>query len=119
MSVEKQNSNLYNLYSFYEEVTEKFLNETDVYSHFYYSIFNISESRRPIASASRGCNKMSFAIKFFQFCNLKKQQPITLQGGLTFSKRDLSSFVDSLWDFLKVFEKASNCLQIAFLKPER
>ena len=74
MSVEKQIPNLYKLYSFYEEIPEAFLDETDVDKYFYHNIFNVSQSQHRIVRVSRGSNKKSFAIKLFQFCDLKTQQ---------------------------------------------
>ena len=42
ISVEKQLSSLCKLYSFYEEVGEEYLDETDVGSFFYHKLFDIS-----------------------------------------------------------------------------
>ena len=44
MSVRKQLPSLCKLYSFYEEISEEFLDETDVGSYFYHNIFDISQS---------------------------------------------------------------------------
>ena len=71
MSVKKQVHSLSKLYSFYEEIPEEFLDETDVDSYFYHNIFDISQSQHRIVRVSRGSNKKSFAIKLFQFCDLK------------------------------------------------
>ena len=70
MSVKKQTPSLCKLYSFYEEIPEEFLDETDVDSYFY-NIFDISQSQHRIVRVSRGFNKKSFAIKLFPFCDLK------------------------------------------------
>ena len=71
MSVRKQIPSLCKLYSFCEKVPEEFLNETDVDIYFYHKLFDISQSQRLIVRVSRGSNKKSFAIKLFQFCDLK------------------------------------------------
>ena len=71
MSVKKQFPNLCKLYSFYEERPEDFWDETDVDSFFYHNIFDISQSQHRIVRVSRGSNKKSFAMKLFQFCDLK------------------------------------------------
>ena len=74
MSVKKQIPSLCKLYSFYEEIPDDFLDEIDVDSFFYHNIFDISQSQHRKVRVSRGSNKKSFAIKLFQFCNLKKQK---------------------------------------------
>ena len=45
MSVKKQFPSLCKLYSFYEEIPEEFLDETDVDSYFYHNIFDFSQSQ--------------------------------------------------------------------------
>ena len=74
MSVKKQTPSFCKLYSFYEELPEEFLDETEVDSYFHHSIFDISQSQHRIVQVSRGYNKKSFAINLFQFCDLKTQQ---------------------------------------------
>ena len=71
MSVKKQIPSLCKLYSFYEEIPEEFLDESDVDSYFYHNIFDISQCQHRGVQVSRGSNKKSFAIKLFQFCDLK------------------------------------------------
>ena len=61
MSVKKQIPSLCKLYSFYEEIPEEFLDETDVESQFYHYIFDISQSQHRIVRVSRGSNEKSFA----------------------------------------------------------
>ena len=117
MSVKKQIPSLCKLYSFYEELPEEFLDKTDVDSYFYLNIFDISQSQHRIVWVSRGSNK-SFAIKLFQFCNLKSQQRYILQWEVNISKRELTCLVDTLRDFLKTFDQASKCIQITLTKPE-
>ena len=64
MSVMKQIPGLCKLYSFYEEIPEEFLDETDIDSCFYH-IFDISQSQHRIVRVNRGSNKKTFAIKLF------------------------------------------------------
>ena len=47
----------------------------------------------------------------FQVCDLKTQQRLNLQEEENFSKRELIFLVDSLRDFLKMFDKACRCLK--------
>ena len=118
MSVKKQIPSLCKLYSFYEEIPEEFLDETDVDSYFYLNIFDISQSQHRIVRVSRGSNKKSFAIKLFQFCDLKTQQRYILQEEVNISKRELTCLVDNLRDFLKTSDQASKCIQIPLPKPK-
>ena len=67
---------------------------------------------------SRGSNNKSFAIKLFQFCDLKTQQRFILQKEVNISKRELTCLADSLSDFLKTFDHASKCIQIPLPKPK-
>ena len=67
---------------------------------------------------SRGSKKKSFAIKLFQFCDLKTQQRYILQEEGNISKRELTCLVDNLRDFLKTFDQASKCIQIPLPKPK-
>ena len=118
MSVKKQIASLCKLYSFYEEIPEEFLDETDVDSYFYHNIFDISQSQRRKVRVSRGSNKKSFAIKLFQFCSIKTLQPFILQEEVNISKRKLACLVDNLRDFLKTFDQTSKCIQIPLPKPK-
>ena len=118
MSVKKQIPSLCKLYSFYEEIPEKCLDETDVDSYFYLNIFDISQSQHPIVRVSKGSNKILFAIKLFQFFDLKTQQRYILQEEVNISKRELTCLVDNLRDFLKRFDQASKCIQIPLPKPK-
>ena len=118
MSVKNQNPSLCKPYSFYEKTPEEFLEETDVDSYFYHNIFDISQSQHRIVRVSRGSNKKSFAIKLFQFCDLRTRQRCILQEEVNLSKRELTCLVDSLRDFLKTFDKASKCIQIPVPKPK-
>ena len=116
-SVKKRTPSLCKLYSFYEEIPEEFLDQTDVDSYFYHNVFDISQSQYRIVRVSRGSNKKSFAIKLFQFCDLKTQQRYILQEEVNISERELTCLVDSLRDFLKTFDHASKCIQIPLPKP--
>ena len=65
---------------------------------------------------SRGSNKKSFAIQLFQFWILNKLQRYILQEEVNISNRERICLVDSLRGFLKIFDKASKCLQISLPK---
>ena len=86
MSAKLQIPSLCKLLSFHEETPEEFLDDTDVDSYFYHSIFDISQSQHRILRLSRGSNKKSFAIKLFQFCYLKAQQRYFFQQQVNISK---------------------------------
>ena len=90
MSVKKQFPSLCKLYSFNEEIPEEFLDETDVDSYFYHNIFDISQSQHRIVRVSRGSEIKSFAIKLFQFGDLKTQQRYILQEEVNISKTELT-----------------------------
>ena len=118
MSVKKQIPSLCKLCSFYEEISEEFLDETDVDSYFYHNIFDISQSQHRIVRVNRGSNKKPCSIKLFQFSDLKTQQRYILQEEVNISRRELTCLVDNLRDFLKTFDQASKCIQIPLPKPE-
>ena len=118
MSVEKQIPSLCKLYSFYKELPEEFLDETDEDSYFYNHIFDISQSQHRIVRVSRGSKKQSFASNLIQCCDLKTQQRYILQEEVNISKRELTCLVDNLRDFLKIFDQASKCIQIPLPKPK-
>ena len=112
---QKRIPSLCKLYSFYEEIPEEFLDETDVDSSFYHNIF-VSQHR--IVRVNRGSNKKSFAIKLFEFCDLKTQQCYILQEDVKIFNRELTCLVNSLRVFLKTFDHASKCIQITLRKPK-
>ena len=118
MSVKKQIQSFCKLYSFYGEEPEEFLDETDVDSYYYHNIFDISQSQHRKVRVSRGSNKKTFAIKLFQFCDLKTQQCFILHEEVNISKRELTCLVDNLRDFLKTFDQATKCIQIPLPKPK-
>ena len=64
MSAKTQIPSLSKLYSFYEEIPEQILDETDVDS-FFTTSFDISQSHCRIVRVIRGLNEKSFAIKLF------------------------------------------------------
>ena len=118
MSVKNQIPSLCKLFSFYEEIPEEFLVETDVDSYFYHNIVDISQSELRTVRVSRGSNKNSFAIKLFQFCDLKTQQRYILQEDVNISKREPTCLVDNLHYFLETFDQASKCIQLPLPKPK-
>ena len=118
MSVKKQIPSLCKFDSFYKEIPEEFLDETDVDSCFYHNIFDISQFQHRIVRVSRGSNKKSFAIKLFQFCDLKTHQRYILQEEVNISKRELNCLVDNLRDFLKTFDQPGKCIKIPRPKPK-
>ena len=118
MSVKKQISSLCRLYSFYEEIPEEFLDETDTSSNFYHNTFDISQFQHHIVRVSRGSYKELIAIKLFHFWGLKTQQRYILQEEKKICNRDLISLVDSLRDLLKTFNHASKCIQIPLPMPK-
>ena len=118
MSVKKQISSLCKLYYFYKEIPEEFLDETDVDSYFYHNLSDISQFQHRIMRVIGGSNKKSFAIKLFQFFEIKTQQRYILQEEVNNSKRELTCLVDNLRDILKIFDQNSKCIQIPITKPK-
>ena len=94
------------------------MDETDVGNYFYHNIFHKSQSQHRIVRVSRGSNKKSFAIKLFQFCDINTQQRYILLEEVNISKKELTSLVDSLRDFLKTFDHASKSIQVSLPKPK-
>ena len=88
------------------------MDEIDVDSDFHNDIFDISQSLHRIVRVSKGSNKKSFAFNLFQFCDLQTQKPYIVKEEVKISKNQLMSLVDSLRGFIKIFDKASKCLQI-------
>ena len=66
---------------------------------------------------SRGSNKKTFAIKLFQFCELKTQQRYILQEEVIISKRELTRLVDSLHGFLKTLITFPNAYRFPCRSP--
>ena len=117
-STKKQISSLCKLYSIFEEIPEKNLNETDVDSYFFHNILDIAQSHNRIVRVSKGCNKKSFAFKVFHFCDSKLQQRFILKEEVSISKNEIESLLDSLGEFLKVFDQANKVSQIPLPKPK-
>ena len=101
MFVKKPIPSLCKLWSFYEEVPEDFLDDADVDSYFYRNIFDVSQSQHRKVRVSKVTNKKSFAIKLFQFYDIKTQQRYVHQQKRKLSKRELSSLVYSLRQFIQ------------------
>ena len=118
MSVKKQVPSLCKIYSFYEEITEEFLDESDVDSYFYSNIFDISQSQHRLVQVCRGSNKKSFAIKLCHFCDSKRQQRYILQKVVIISKTELTCLVDSLRDFLKNLIKLASAYRFPYRSPQ-
>ena len=78
MSIKKQIPSLSKFYTNYEEVPEKFLDQTDVDSYFYHNILVIALIDNRIFRFSKISERNIFAFKLFQFCNLKLQQIFVL-----------------------------------------
>ena len=70
MSVKKQNLSFCKLSSFYGEIPEEFLDETDVDSYFHHNIFDISQYKHRILRVTGGSNKKivsNQSLPFFRF----------------------------------------------------
>ena len=112
MSVRKQIPSLCKLYWFYEEIPEELLDETDadrliVFLPQVFWHFPVPASK---SASYRGSNKKSFAIKLFQFCDLKTQQRYIFQEVLNICEGELTCLVNKLSGFVKTFDQASKCL---------
>ena len=118
MSSKKQICSLSKLYSVYEEKPEEFLDETDVASYFYHNNLDISPSHNRIVRVSKGSNKKSLTFKVFRFCVSKLQQRFFLKKGVSISKKEIESLLDSFGEFLKTFDQANKVSQIPLLKPK-
>ena len=118
MSTKKQISSLCKLFSVNEEIFEEFLDETDVESYFHHNILDNSQSQYRIVRVSKGSNKKFFAFKVFQFCESKLQQRFILKEEVSISKKEIGSLLDSLGEFLKVFDQANKVSQNPLPKPK-
>ena len=92
--------------------------EADVDSYVYHNLLDIYQSQHRLVQVSKGSNKKSFALKLVPFYDLKTQHHFILQKDVNFSKRELSSLVDSLRNFLKNCDKASKCSQNRLPEPK-
>ena len=118
MSTKNQISSLCKLFSIYEEIPEKFLDERDLDSYFYHNILDISQSHNRFVRVSKGSNKRSFAIKVFRFCYSKLQQRFILKEEVSISNKKIKSLLDSLGEFLNAFDQANKVSQIPLTKPK-
>ena len=116
-STKKQISSLCKLYSIYEEISEEFLDETDVDSYFYHNVLDILEPHHRIVRVSKGSNKKSFAFKVFHFCDSKLQQRFILKEEVSLSKKEIESLLDNLGEFLKAFDQANKVSQMSLPNP--
>ena len=105
MSVKKQIPSLSNLCTLYEEVPESFLDETVVDSCFCQNILDIALIDNRIVPVSKDSKKKKFALKLFQFLNLKNQQRFFLEEEVSVSLKALAAFSDNLRPFLKHYDK--------------
>ena len=87
-------------------------NETDNDCSYCHNLSDISQSQHRIVRVSKGSNKKSSAIKLFQFWDLKTQRRFIFQEEVNISKRELSSFVDSLRDFLETQKRRASVYKI-------
>ena len=76
MSVKKQIPSLSKLYTIYEEVPEKFLDEADVDSYFYHNILDIALIDNRIVRVSKGSNKKNFCFQTFSILQLETSTKI-------------------------------------------
>ena len=65
-----------------------------------------------IIRVSKDSEKNFFALNLFEIYDIKTQQRDILREEQNISKREFSSVVDSLSDFLKTFDKASKCFSL-------
>lgn len=108
MTAKSHISSLSKLYTIYEGIPESFLDETDVDSYFYHNILDISQTGNRIVRLSKGSNKNLFAIKVFDFCDVKNQQRFILDQEVCITKKELASILNKLRAFLKQYDSASN-----------
>ena len=117
MSVKKQSPSLCKLYSLYEEIPEEFLDGTDVDSYFYHKNFDTSQSQHRIDRVSRGSHKNSFAIKLFQFCDLKTQCFI-LQEAVNISKENSLVWSTVCAIFSELLIKLASAYRFLYRSPK-
>ena len=118
MSVKKTISQFVQTFFILQRNTQELSDKIDVNSWHFHNIFDIFQSQHQQVRVSGGSNKNLFAIKLFQFCDLKTQQRYILQEEVNISKREPISLVDSLRDFLRTFDNDSKCVLIPVLKPK-
>ena len=118
MSVKERFPSLYKLFSFYEEIPEEFLDETDVDSYFYHNIFSISQSQHRLLRVSRRFNKKSFAIKLFQFSIYWHSNVISSEKKWLYPKENsvVSSTVCA--SFSKLLIKVASAYRFPYRSPK-
>ena len=80
------------------------MDETDV-DFFYHNLLDIALIDNQIVRVSKGSNKKVFALKLFQFCNLKNQQKFNLEEDVSVSLKKLAAILNTLRQFLKQYDK--------------
>ena len=118
MSTKKQISSLCKHHSVYEEIPEEFSDKTDVDGYFFHNILDISQSHNRIVRVIKGSNKKFFAFKVFHFCDSKLQQRFFLKEEVSISKNEIECLLDSLGEFLKVFDQTNKVSHIPLPKPK-
>ena len=113
--MEKQFPSLCNLYSFYEEILEKFLEETDLDGNFYHTIFDKSQSQHRKIRVSKSSKKSLLQSSCSNFAIKRHSSVISSKKKLLYPK-NLSSLVDGLHKLLRTFHETSKCLQIPLPK---
>ena len=117
MSTKKQILRLCNFNLIYAEKPKEFLDETDVDSHFYHNVLDISQSHHRCVRVSKGSNKKSFAFKVFHFWDSKQQQRFFFKEEVSISKKEIESLFHCLGELLKVSDQANKKLQFPLHKP--
>ena len=92
--------------------------KNDIDSCFYHNIFDTFQSQHRIVRVSKSSDNEPFTFKLFYFCDSMTQQLYIFREEVNTSKRELSSWINSLCDFVKTFDKESKCLQIPLTKPK-
>ena len=110
MNIEKHIPSQSELYTFYEEIPESFLDEIDVDICFYHNIVDIVLIDDRIARVSKGSNKKSFAFQLFHFCNLKNQRRFILEEEVSVPLKELAAILNT---HTSVFETAQQSCQIS------
>ena len=67
---------------------------------------------------AKGSNRKPFAFKVFLFCDSKLQQRFTLKEGVSISKKEYETLLDSLRELLEAFDQANKESQIPLTKPK-